>query len=172
MRRFLVLVAVCLMFGSVAGAQDFHMGLNVGLAIPTGDLGDVLDNGFALDIFTEYFTTDNVALRVDGGYMAMDYDYGDLSSFYDDQLSIYHLNGGLSLHLMDREAIHPYLTAGVGAYWWEDDYDDNVEFGVDFGGGISIPMGSLAVDVEGLGHWINFEDDAETIFTISAGVSF
>ena len=154
----------------------FILGGNIGIAHPTGDLGDFVDTGYNINGFVEYFFSEPMAARFDIGYHSMegdeigiDYTY---SAFYVDALFDYHFG--------DMKAFHPYGLVGVGLYSWETEADvlyykvstDDTDPGFVFGGGIRYPLSSFDLNAEALGHYVFYEDDEELTVTFGVGVAF
>ena len=185
MKKVLVFAMVALMllgFTSFASAAGGEIGLKGGYAAGTGDFGDANDGAFAYGIFGEYGFSEMFAAQVAltrHVHEGVDLPDGVRSDFSINALT---LNGKVYFR---PEGVRPYLSAGVGAYFWDYDFrsdlvnasytDDNADFGVNGGGGIAFDVNpKVTLGVEVLYHYLTgdeWEDSGyvDVLGTISYG---
>ena len=174
------------------------VGIYGGIATPRGVFGDEAGNGWNAGVLLKMRAFKALDIRIDGAYAKfadVDFDIpiavGDTASGHLDVKVPYatlgiHLNlGPDSAEYPGDNTVSPYILAGGGVY--KLDYQFTCEgncaavqtiptenhFGLNFGGGASIPIAGIKAFVEGRYHRIlqksEFGDDRNFI-TISAGL--
>jgi opacity protein-like surface antigen len=174
------------------------LGIYGGIASPRGVLGDEAGNGWNAGVLLKMRVFKALDLRVDGAYAkfaALDFDipiasgdtaFGHLDAKVPFGTLNIHLNlGPDSAEYPGDNTVSPYVLTGIGIY--KLDYQFTCEgtcsaietiptenhFGLNLGGGASIPIFGLKAFVEGRYHRISqkseFGDDRSFI-TISAGL--
>lgn len=179
-KKLALIVTLAAMIGSTGFAEDFGLGFLAGIHHPTGDLGDVLDTGWNIQGFGEYFLNDNLALRLDLGYCEMEGEESIYGYTVDTTYSSLNLMPGIAYHLSDVDTPHLYMTFGGGLYMWELEASgfgisistDESDVGVHGGIGFRAPMAGLALDVHAGAHYVFYEDDAEVNVTAGIGLFF
>jgi len=185
-------VAAFLVVGlhSVSFAQsEYLVGAKLGYAGPTGDFGEDFDGGFLYGIFGEVAYSPRFS--VEGSLVRHTHDeseqgLGELFPIHL-QMSMFpdveeeHFGGEKSLTMNEltlngkvyllAEGIRPYLTFGVGGYFWKFDIEnlgDHTEsdFGVNGGGGLLLPVGErvhLGVDARYTHVWTQIAADEQSL---------
>lgn len=173
-------------------------GIFGGLTTPRGTLADEVGNGWNAGIFLKMRAYRGLDIRVDGTYAkfgAKTFDIpfttGDTAVLSTDAKVPYgtlsaHFNlGPDSAEYPGDNTISPHLLLGVGVY--QLDYKVTCSgaceaittiptenhFGVNIGGGVTIPVGGLRTFVEARYHRISQKPeygDARQVLTISAGL--
>jgi opacity protein-like surface antigen len=167
MKRVVILaVAALLVVGlhSVSYAQgEVLVGAKLGYSSPTGDFGTDFDGGFVYGLFGEVAYSDWLSLE--GSLVRHTHDESEegLGDLFPMNLlmSMFpgigeeHFGGETRLNLNEItvnakfyfpvEGFRPYLTAGVGAYFWKlevENLGDSTEtdFGINGGGGVLFPV--------------------------------
>ncbi|MEN8145495.1 MAG: outer membrane beta-barrel protein [Gemmatimonadota bacterium] len=144
-----------------------------GIAVPTGDLADLLDVGPSFGAGLSYQLSPRVSLRLDGDVDILSGVDADGSGPEAPDANIYHYNLGLELKLLDSEASPWHLAANVGAGASTLDFDDFAVLGtpVDFNetyftanGGLKVAY-NVARNVDvfvGAQAFLMFTDEADT----------
>ncbi len=185
-------VAAVLVIGlhSVSFARsEYLVGAKLGYAGPTGDFGEDFDGGFLYGFFGEvayspYFSVEGSLVR--HTHDESEQGLGELFPIHL-QMSMFpdieeeHFGGEKSLTMneltlngkvyLPTEGIRPYLTFGVGGYFWKFDIKnlgDNTEtdFGVNGGGGLLLPVGErvyLGVDARYTHVWTQIAADEQSL---------
>jgi hypothetical protein len=172
--------------------SEYLVGLKIGLSDPTVDFDEDFDDGVVYGIFGEvayspYFSIEGSLVRhnhdaSENGvktlfpiHLQMDMFPGIEEEHFGGDKSLiineFTVNGKA---LLPGYPIVPYLTAGVGAYFWRfyiENLGDHTEtdFGVNGGGGFLVPLGSrvnlgadirythiftqIAADEQSLNYW-------------------
>ena len=136
-----------------------RIGVGGGASVPTSHAADAFKTG----VNGEGFLLVDLglglpALRFNLGYQKFDYK-GALLNGGTGQSTTLSGVGGLTLPLFHLGPLHPYLTAGVGAFDLKDSFTaastgaapsaSSIHFGVDGGGGLGLKLGRLEAFVEG-----------------------
>ena len=167
-----------MMVASTAEAQmarPVQFGLGAGITVPTGDAGDILDNGYhfqgMLGFKAPMFP---VGLRLDVMYHT-----ADVTDVEDVKLNA--LAGTLNAQFeMGGMMASPYFTAGLGVYnlkidfeGVDDDFDvDETKAGLNAGAGIKFNLAGFGTFLEARYHHILTEDEATTLIPITFGIMF
>ncbi len=139
MRKLLSLVAlVGLMFAAAPAAQAQYtwMSLQGGGVFPNGDFDDVADNGLGIGAGLGVFINPMVLLKGTASY----YSFGEEDDFEGGYAP---LEVGTNIYLGYFGNIRPYATLHGGWYVTTGDFDEfDSAFGLGFGPGIDIPLGT------------------------------
>jgi hypothetical protein len=124
-----------------------QLSVSAGLAAPMSDLGDVADLGYAVAAGLNAGGTDRpIGARVEGSLVG----FGLKRSSRDAR--IVSLSANAVVNLVPG-ASSPYLIGGVGLYNSKfGDADSNNDVGVNLGGGLRFPLGSLRAFFEARYH--------------------
>jgi len=144
-------------------SPDHHLlriGFGGGASVPTSHAADAFKTG----VNGEGFLLVDLglglpALRFNLGYQRFDYKDALLNGGSGQSTTLSGV-GGLTLPLFHLGPLHPYLTAGVGAFDLKDSFTtaastgaapsaSSIHFGVDGGGGLGLKLGRLEAYVEG-----------------------
>ena len=128
-----------------AGAQ--RLTISAGVAAPMSDLGDVADLGYVIAAGLNAGGTDRtIGARVEGSLVG----FGLKRSSEDAR--ILNLTGNAVVNLVPG-ASSPYLIGGIGLYDSKfGDADSNNDLGVNLGGGLRFPLGTLRAFFEARYH--------------------
>lgn len=172
-------------------SPDHHLlriGFGGGASVPTSRAADAFKTG----VNGEGFLLVDLglglpALRFNLAYQRFDYKDALLNGGSGQSTTLSGV-GGLTLPLFHLGPLHPYLTAGVGAFDLEDSFTaaasagaapstSSIRFGVDGGGGLGLKLGRLEAFVEGRVQNIYTDEgaiDAKSIQSIpvSFGILF
>ena len=149
-----------------AAQPEHHLiriGFGGGASLPTSHAGDVLKTGVNGQ---GYLLIDPglgfPAIRLNLGYTRFNFKDAVLGgSNTTGQSDILSGVGGLTLPLFSLGPIHPYITAGVGAFNVKDSFEgtasaasavaseSKLRFGIDGGAGLSLKLGRLEAFAEG-----------------------
>lgn len=178
----LILVAVAAL-GSMSFAQKGAMTLggDVGLFLPTGDMGDALSMGFGICPNFAYMMNDKLAITGTTGYVmwgAKEEIAGLETSFTDIPIK-----GGVKYYF-GTEKMKPYVQGEFGLHMLSakvegtflgysiDESTSETEMGFSFGGGFEMPMGEkMNFNVSGQYESI-MEDESFNNLVIKAGLVF
>ena len=196
MKKLIVFSAVFFMVIGIHAAShaqnaqdDFLVGLKLGASIPTGDMGEDFDTSFMYGIYGEVAYSPKFAFEgtlsrrkfseSDEGVGTLFPIHLQMSMFPDVEEE--HFGGEKSLTMNEltlngkvyllAEGIRPYLTFGVGGYFWKFDIEnlgDHTEsdFGVNGGGGLLLPVGErvhLGVDARYTHVWTQIAADEQSL---------
>lgn len=200
-RLSLLAVLLIVAVAATAGAQGFGRptaGIYGGLSSPRGTLGDEAGNGWNAGVLLKVRAYKALDIRVDGTYAkfgAIDFDIpiavGDTAAGrLDPKVLFGTLNlqvnlGPDSAEYPGDNTVSPYLLTGIGVY--KLNYQFTCEgscgqietiptedhFGVNIGGGASIPVFGLRTFVEGRYHRISQRPqygNARTFITLAVGL--
>ena len=155
-------------------ARPVTFGLGAGISLPTGDLGDGVDNGYhfqgMLGFRAPMFP---VGLRADVMYHTFDY-----KGLSDAKLNT--LAGTLNAAFdMGGMIAAPYFTAGLGIYNLKADIEgvdndfalDETKFGLNGGAGIRFGLSGFSSFLEARYHHIMTEEAVQMI-PITFGIMF
>lgn len=93
---------------------------------------------------------------------------GTVDIYFPDQGDFWEVNGNIfyHFHLPDSPSVLPYLGAGLNVGTVSNGAS-NTEFGLNIGGGVRFPTGTMAPFVEGRGVISDFDQ-----FVVTAGIVF
>jgi opacity protein-like surface antigen len=164
---------------ATASAQDFNpfeIGGAAGVAIPTGDLGDIADMGYNATFFVGYNPAFlPVGLRFEAAYN----EFGIDEDLADGSINIPSFTAN-AIFKLPTGGFTPYVIGGAGLYrvGAEDDFfgtsESDNRFGWNAGGGISMPLSGFKVFIEARFNQVMGEDGSEslTFVPIVFGASF
>jgi hypothetical protein len=148
-RRFILalLGAATLLCARHPAAAAQRLTISGGVAAPMSDLGDVADLGYVIAAGLNAGGTDRpIGARVEGSLAGFDLKRSSESA------RIISLTGNAVVNLLPG-ASSPYLIGGVGLYNSKfGDADSNNDIGVNLGGGLRFPLGSLRAFFEARYH--------------------
>jgi opacity protein-like surface antigen len=143
-----------------ASAPEHHLiriGFGGGASVPTSHAGDVLKTG----INGQGFVLIDLGIglppiRLNLGYTRFNFKDAVLGGGTG-QSDILSGVGALSMPLFGVGPVHPYVTAGLGAFNVKDSFDgaattassSNLRFGIDGGAGVQLKLGRIDAFVEG-----------------------
>lgn len=111
--------AVALAPQSVLAQQEITMDLGAGVAVPGGDLSDVVKIGPGFTVGINFRVHDRVSIRAEGGadiWPGEDFSTVTEPSFEGPDLTVTRLDGGLVLHALTTDQTDGFwVTADVGA---------------------------------------------------------
>jgi hypothetical protein len=151
-------------------------GIFGGLAVPTGDLGDAFESGYALGMHVGIRPESSpIGIRFAGTFTRFDAKPSLAPNGHANMLS-FTLNGTYSL-IHDPERIRPYLLGGVGAYNMKFSLggatDSRSRFGLNGGGGVELPLSGFAAFAQAQFHYVfDVEDTKTTFLPIVVGIRF
>jgi hypothetical protein len=130
-------------------AGTWASGFDAGFANPLGD--DDFDAEPTFDAYLEYFSTPHVSWRGMLAYTA--FDGPDVPGLGTDDVVIASLNANV-LYQWEGNAVHPFVTGGVGMYNYDPDLgDSDLEPGLNAGGGMNLYTAErFAIKLEALFH--------------------
>jgi hypothetical protein len=180
MYRKLILCAALTTMASTARAQlvtagnkPFSFGAAAGVSIPISDLSDFNNTGFdgtlILGINTPALP---MSFRIEGAYDSFD-DKGGNGNVHSTSL-----RGNMVFTFPSGSEVRPYIIGGVGLYNTGASNgagfssNSSNDFGVNVGGGFTIPLGSLNAFVEARYHRIATSGVSTQFIPIVFGVMF
>ena len=195
-----VLLAAGVMAVSPAQAQGedektFQVTLTPGVGIPTGDLGDIAEAGFAIGATGNYFLSEKVSIELNIDYFFLNIDEIDTSGVpsgvtvdTDSSGSMWGITGGGRYWFTGDRDWTPYVNAAAGFYFWDIESTatvtvagtsattgvdaDGTDFGVNIGAGVDWALGeNFAVGPVVRYHHI-FGDIDGGEFQIAAALSY
>jgi opacity protein-like surface antigen len=135
-----------------APVSPFSLEVRGGLALPTGDFGDLVDNGYTVGAEGNFMFTRQ--LGVYAGFTYNAFSLGEFAEAFgaDGELRDYGFNGGVTaMFATPTLPVTPFLKGGLVYHKAEINFDDDElngddddsEFGLGFevGGGVMIPLG-------------------------------
>jgi hypothetical protein len=154
----------------------FTLGLAVGMRDFTGTLKSLYSSGPSYGVFMTYFFDLNLALQF--GFITGDYDYhldfqdGGLNYTTTGNVSLTMLNFHLKYYMNTQNVtkgladLNPYFIGGASQVYrtytisGADGFAKDAVVGVDFGGGIEIPMmrRKSFLGIQGMYHYAKFKD--------------
>ena len=175
------------------GPNPVSVGIEGGLAAPTGNLGDNVNSGYSVGGFVDLHPAPGpLSLRVEVGYDR--FDYKDSYQTYLAQAAggsyssnTHYLRGTANLvyRLPNMSGIRPYLTGGVGIYNNSDGTSlqlagttttyssgSTTKFGVNGGVGIELPLSGITPFVEVRAHGVQTDYTPVTYVPITVGFRF
>jgi opacity protein-like surface antigen len=181
MNRFAFLaVASAVGFGAAApnaSAQGsmlsgFQIGASAGVAIPTGDLGDVANTGYNVTLMAGFKPTlIPLGVRLEAAYNQ----FGIQNN--DGNVNIPAFTGNLT-YTFPSFAFSPYAIGGAGLYRVNVDPDPGNsvgenKFGFNIGGGIKVPLSrSFETFVEARYNRVTLDNSSFVFIPITVGVLF
>lgn len=167
-----------------AGPGDLRIGPKIGVAIPFGDLGDFADTGFLFGATGDYGLTDNIALG--GNLLYNPYSVEDEGEI-DFSFSIFHITANGKYYFESESNLGFFAAAGAGLYMGRtslegttvvqgievsfDDSETETDLGIQFGGGLDVPVGESGIELAANIHII-FSEESSNLLTIEASVPF
>lgn len=172
-----------------AHAGSWSLGLNGGMAKPTGDFGDAAATGWNVGVGMTNMINSNWGIGADLGFHSWggsdDYNNalqvlsGDPSM--EGSFSALQATGAVSYHFPTNGNVHPYLKGGLGMYNLKakvesssgDADDSSSELGFNFGAGMNFAtQGTMQWGFSGLYHSIQTEGQSTNMFTVGMNVNF
>ncbi|HYM80874.1 MAG TPA: outer membrane beta-barrel protein [Candidatus Limnocylindria bacterium] len=183
-----MLVACLVATASPAVATTTWLGVNGGVAVPTGDFGDDANLGFTFGGSVDVRITETSSVGGEIGYAPFsgsDELESALSSLtgevVDASLSAIPITATARLWIPSSGTVAPFLRFGVGAYLlrttiegetFEVD-DSETAVGVNLGGGVAFETGeNMMLGTDALYHYISTEGGAANLFTLRAVLFF
>jgi opacity protein-like surface antigen len=183
------LLLVAGLHSTVFAQSEYMVGAKLGYAGPTGDFGEDFDGGVLYGIFGE--VAYSPYLSIEGSLVRHTHDeseqgLGELFPIHL-QMAMFpgieeeHFGGEKSLSMneltlnakvyLPGEGIRPYLTGGVGGYFWKLDIENlgrntETDFGVNGGAGLLVPVGDrvyLGVDARYTYVWTQIAIDKQSL---------
>lgn len=183
MKKVFFTILVLLMVVSLTQAQDkgnMVISAQAGIALPTGDFGDVYDMGFGGRAVFAYHLNPNLALTGTAGYLT----WSRKDDFGEGTFSTIPVLFGVK-YLLGKGDFKPYLSGEAGLFFSSFSYDvtffgttttvddSGSDFGVALGGGFLMPMGkSLMLDVSVQYDIIMTEGSSTSYLGVFAGLAF
>ncbi len=184
MKRLILVVFAFIFITNLSLARD-NMSLSFlgGLAIPTGDFGDLYDTGIALQGIFEYRITPSLGITASGGYLSFSesVEYPEFpGEIFDRTFSTIPLLAGVRYYIIP-DATSPYLNAEVGLHMvsWERDEPfldepasaSGSDIGFSAGGGLLLHLNpDFQIDARAQYNSINTETDPLTYFSGVVGI--
>lgn len=131
-----------------------RVGLGGGVSVPTSNTADALKNGINGQGYLLLDPGLGFPLRLNLGFQKFDWQealLGGGNTSGESQM----LSGlaGLNVNLFNLGPLHPYVTAGLGAFRLKDTSGgtsaSSTKFGIDGGGGLAVRLGRLEAFLEG-----------------------
>ena len=144
------------------GPGRWAAGGDLGWAAPLG--ADSFDDSFFIDAFFEYRQNRAVSWRGLVSHASFDGDRRDV-----DLLAV---NANV-IYQWEAPNARPFLTAGIGVYFYDrDDGDDDVELGANFGGGVNLRVAPrLDVKLEAVLHGTS-GPEPDSFFLATVGLRY
>jgi hypothetical protein len=164
----LAAVAPAAVAQDAAGMRAVRFGVEGGLSMPTGDLGDGANMGFLIGGIMDIMPANwPVAIRANLDYQrwGVDSDLADGES-----LNPISVTGDVMFAVPTTGGVRPYVLGGLGFYRSDCSFDceGSNDIGFNFGGGLNFNLGTLDTHVEARYHSV---DDASFI-PIVFGIRF
>jgi hypothetical protein len=153
------------------GGNPAHVGIAAGIAIPTGDLANIVDNGYNVAGMLQLEPPAMpVAFRLEVGYNSFN-NQGGGGSWKESSATA---NGILNI---PSTGIKPYVIGGIGYYHDTQPVavignGSSNHFGFNVGGGIKLPLTGFDTFLEARYHRINETGITVTFIPITFGVLF
>jgi hypothetical protein len=189
MKKVLFTVLILLMVVSLTQAQskgDMGIAAQAGIALPTGDFGDVYDMGFGGKAVFMYHLNPNMALTGSAGYLT----WSRKSDFGDGTFGTIPVLAGIR-YFLGKGDFKPYLTGEAGLFLSNFSYDVTIvnpftgttisqtyddsgsDFGIALGGGFFLPLGkSMKLDVSANYNMIFTTGSTTSYLGVFAGLAF
>lgn len=152
-RLFLAAGLSLLLFSAPAAAQTPDTGL-IGVGVDLGVLfpDEALENTLTIDGYAEWYITPRISLRAMLAWAKPGFENRTEDNFRQTKLLF---NGVYNWEFTEW---HPFVTAGAGAYFVRelfedaDDPDAETRGGINFGGGVEYFLNSMS-SIKGEGRW-------------------
>ena len=163
---------------AIAGSGDVRVGPKVGIALPMGDFGDFADLGFLFGGTGDFGI--NESLGISGDILYNPFSVDDGGSNLDISFSVIHVTTNVRYSFPGESTLRPFALGGIGLYFGRTSTDGEVggisfdgsntdsDIGLQFGGGVELPVGENAIEVTGMLHLIS---DTNMI-TLAASLPF
>lgn len=180
MKKFIILLVPVVVFSAIDVSAQGEFAYSVG-----GDVGCFLpfdsdyDGAFTIKTNFQAYGWGNYGLRATAGFFQVDLNNAGLEGDFD----ILYINGNL-MYVFYNKKFQPYITGGLGIYSLDskmhiigdDDIDvfndDNIEPGINAGGGVEFKLSRKTVFVaEAVYHLIG-GDGPDSGVTLTGGVKF
>jgi hypothetical protein len=159
-----------------AQAATMDFGLTGGMAVPTGDAGDVFKSGFMGGVYGDMWLAPTMALGADiiGNFHSTK---DDITTNADLSIIQFGLHGKLAM-ATEGASFRPHVQVGAAAYnvnLKPDIGEDNSETKIGVNGGVGLMFNTSAPVSFGIGgafHNIFTEDESTQLFNVGVLVSF
>lgn len=167
------LAALALAFAAVAStaqaqvAKPLTFGVTAGAALPMGDFGDVAKTGFTVGALADLKTEKlPVVLRFN-----LDYTNFGIKGFSG---SVNQIGGTVNaLYSFAGESFKPYALGGVGVFNSKmKGADGSTDFGINLGGGVSIPLSGFDTFIEARYRHIFVDGGSAKAIPVTFGIRF
>jgi opacity protein-like surface antigen len=152
--------------------SGFQIGASAGVAIPTGDLGDVSNTGYNVTLMAGFKPTlIPLGVRLEAAYNQFGLDAND------GNINIPAFTGNLT-YTFPSVAFSPYAIGGAGLYRVNVDPDPGNsvgenKFGFNIGGGIKVPLSrSFETFVEARYNHVTLDNGSYAFIPITVGILF
>jgi opacity protein-like surface antigen len=152
--------------------SGFQIGASAGVAIPTGDLGDVSNTGYNVTLMAGFKPTlIPLGVRLEAAYNQFGLDAND------GNINIPAFTGNLT-YTFPSVAFSPYAIGGAGLYRVNVDPDPGNsvgenKFGFNIGGGIKFPLSrSFETFVEARYNHVTLDNGSYAFIPITVGILF
>lgn len=173
MKKIVMLLGVLFCTVSVANAQDSrgYVGLSLGFAMPTGDLGDVVDPGLELGLINfGYRFTETIGATLNWGGSGHNF-----TDFDDATIGVGYLSFGpmISFGGFDIKPQYAIITGVIEFIPLEEETIDGAGFviGTSYNFMISDNIG-LSANADYLNFEIEDADQSDAIIKLSAGIKY
>ncbi|HKK63336.1 MAG TPA: hypothetical protein VJ951_12300 [Bacteroidales bacterium] len=116
MRKLLLSIAAIFCFSSLSNAQEIEVGLNLGLGIPVGDIGEAYGSGFAWNINGYYGISDKLSAGLEIGSTTFNSSINSPFGGFDIDFSLTEFIAVGRYKFYDKEKLSLGAGMGLGLY--------------------------------------------------------